>query len=258
MKFIKVNQSALTSCPINKKISYYQKLNPIKIEDDFISDLTSNNYKEYVASYKKYSALSRQSTLKAFYKIELEYLKYLLNDLVEQYNIITFYAYRFNTNIVHSSLIYPFSKSDLYLDNIKQDERCSFDPGISYILNPKLIIDDVFTDIEYIKKFERIQEMFLYDDINGDIIRFNTFFILAYIELSNNDNTLLIFPFDNFNNIFQKLNISNSFIEDSKDFLTEINFYTNNSFIKMYEYDYKNNKDLYMIDHFNESKYILG
>ena len=252
MKVIKVNQSALTSCPINKKICYYQKLNPIKIEDDFIYDLTSYNHKDYIASYKKYSVLSRQSVLKAFYKIELEYLKYLLNDLIEQYNIITFYAYRFNTNAIYPSLIYPFSKSDLYLDDIKQNERCSFDPNVSYILNPKLVIDDIFTDIKYIRKFERIQEEFLYDNINGDIMRFNTFFILAYIELSNNDNTLLIFPFDNLNNILQRLKINDSFISNSKDFITEINFYTNNSFIKMYQFDYKNNKDLYIIEHFNE------
>ena len=91
MNFIKVNQTSLTTCPINKSIGYYQRLNPIILEDDFVSNLIiDKNEDQFIKSYIKYFTLARQSTLKAFYTIELEYLRYLINDLIEQYNIITF------------------------------------------------------------------------------------------------------------------------------------------------------------------------
>ena len=135
----------------------------------------------------------------------------------------------------------------LYICDIKDEFK------VEYYITPYLISDEIFKDKNYIELFRKIQDQFFKDKINGDIMRFNTFFILSCIKLSNeNKDSILIFPFDNLNDILQRLHIEDSFISNSKDFITEINFYTNDSFIKMYEYDYKNNKDLYIIDQFNE------
>lgn len=248
MKFTKICHTSITSCPIIKEISYYQKLNPIKIEDDFVFDIYKKD--KYLTNYYKYITLARQSVLKAFYTIELEYLKYLLKDLLDQYNIITFYAYRFNLNTIYP-FICPYNGT-LYFDNVKQIEQCSFDPTPSCLLSPELIIDDVFTDIEYIKNYEQLTYKVMKDP-NEDVIRFNTFFVLAYIELSNDNDKFLIFPFDKYNNILQRLRISDSYIDNTKDFNIEVNFYTDNSFIKMYEYDYKKNKNLYLINYFKDN-----
>ena len=259
MNFIKVNQTSLTTCSINKSIGYYQRLNPIILEDDFVSNLIiDKNEDQFIKSYIKYITLARQSALKAFYTIELEYLRYLMNDFIEQYNIIVFYAYRFNTNTRYKTILSKLN-SYLYLDDIRQNEQSwlyCYDIEdklkVNYTITPYLISDELFKDKNYIELFKEIQGQFFKDKINGDIMRFNTFFILSCIKLSNDKDSILIFPFDNLNNILQRLHIEDSFISNSEDFITEINFYTNNSFIKMYECDYKNNKDLYIIDQFNE------
>lgn len=236
MKYEYINQLAIISMPIDKNFKKY-------MYQYYIDNMYSYDINKSLDIVKRI----RQDILKTFYQIELQFLTILISNIINSYYRITYYSYDFYKKVNYiSQLIEKIRKIDIeqVIKYITNDKDVKFIDSISRLLSFMPFINN--------NNYSDFIEAFKNDKKNKDIISFCNSHIISYIELSNNSDKMIIIPIIKFDNIFQQFHLESLLEKDSIDFNTEINFYTNDSFIKMYEYDYKNNKDLYIIDQFNE------
>lgn len=236
MKYEYINQLAIISMPIDKNFKKY-------MYQYYIDNMYSYDINKSLDIVKRI----RQDALKTFYQIELQFLTILISNIINSYYRIAYYGYDFYKKVNYiSQLIEKIRKIDIeqVIKYITNDKDVKFIDSISILLSFIPFINN--------NNYSDFIEAFKNDKKNKDIISFCNSHIISYIELSNNSDKMIIIPIIKFDNIFQQFHLESLLKKDSIDFNTEINFYTNDSFIKMYEYDYKNNKDLYIIDQFNE------
>ena len=241
MKYIYINQLAIISSSIDKDIKNYLKEYYLKNSYEY------NNGNNVVIRI-------RQDILKAFYHIELHFLKELIPDIIDSYQKITYYAYGFYKYIYYIDCITQIDLEE-FIKFLTIERKLYED----YITNPIIYLMQFIPFImfnneykEYEEKYTSFITAFESDVKNRIITNFCNFFTSPLIKLSNNNDNMFIIPDTKFGNIINLSCLLDVISKDSIKLETELNFYNNNLLTKTYEYDYRNNKDLYIIDQFNE------
>lgn len=249
-KIIHINQLAIISSTIDKSIKGRLKDYYLKNPYTYVNQ-TNNPYTRI-----------RQDVLKVLYQIELDFLKELIPDIVNRYQKATFYSYGFYKYVYYISSYVSQSFDKISKIEIKDIinyitlKDIKYDMNIFYLL-PVMPFITCNNDNEYRRyeeKYASFEEAFQYDRKNSHISHICNIFLLPFIILSSNDDSdkMIIIPDTKFDKIDLPYILFDIFNNDSVNPDIEIEFYTNSTLTKLYEYDYKNNNDLYIIDQFNE------
>ena len=181
----------------------------------------------------------RQQYFIDYYKKFLEYLSLKLSYIINQYFIMEVYSIDFDFNVHFESLQryrfdpYYYPKRSV-LQSKEEHIKQELTKGIMMFVKP-----DCITHISYNHSHNTVNNI----NINNDLS------ILNFIRLIDKDNKFIIYP-ESINNSVINLSILLNVINDN-DILTELaHSNCNEEYDKMFEYNYKIDKVLYITDKF--------
>lgn len=216
-----------------KDIDY--KIELIDFTKDYNLLEISNHKQNYINQIILYL---RQQYFIDYYKKFLKYLSLGISNIINRYYIMEIYAIDFEHNVIFESLqekryIPYYYPKRCILRTKKELIKEELNIGIMQFIKPLYISRDSLNESSYMS-------------IEND------YSILNFIRLKGKDDNMFIIYPESINNIsiYSQLKLFNLY-HKNLDLITELSKSNNNkTYCKMFEYDYKNDKVLYITNQF--------
>lgn len=176
----------------------------------------------------------RQLYFISYYKQFLNYLSLIISNILNQYSIMEVYAIDFNNNVIFELL----RKNRFDFDHYPK--RCILKS------KSKHIEEELKLGI-----MQFVKPMTILDSFNENTIITHPSSMINFIRLMDEDNNAYILHFISNENNLDTCNLYDFFksYNTNLDLLTELlKIDTNHQYCKMFQYDYKNDKVLYITD----------